>query len=116
MLAFVGAVQQSQAGDGMDFVSATVPKQQPQIIKNMANKKVAFVPGEAPISNKVGNVGNVHPHIASAGMQNFLNHARLSCGADARSHSASSVGDAAQRAVNYAMIDLGFLLVNHCAA
>ncbi|KAK9917967.1 hypothetical protein WJX75_000117 [Coccomyxa subellipsoidea] len=32
-------VQQSHAGDGMDFVSATVPRQQPQIIKNMANKK-----------------------------------------------------------------------------
>ena len=27
-------------GDGMDFVSATVPRAQPQIIKNIANRKV----------------------------------------------------------------------------
>lgn len=38
----MGAVHQSAAGDGMDFVSATVPRQQPQIIKNMANKKVSI--------------------------------------------------------------------------
>jgi hypothetical protein len=45
------AVQQSHAGDGMDFVSATVPKQQPQIIKNMANKKVGSCrpPQQAPV-------------------------------------------------------------------
>ena len=29
-------------GDGMDFVSATVPRAQPQIIKNIANRKVCL--------------------------------------------------------------------------
>lgn len=47
------AVHQSLGGDGMDFVSATVPKSQPQIIKNMANKKVLLAATPQPLPGHI---------------------------------------------------------------
>ena len=37
----------------MDFVSATVPKSQPQIIKNMANKKVLLAATPQPLPGHI---------------------------------------------------------------